>query len=253
MNKISYTKKGHGKVIVLIHGWGMHKGIWAELEKQLVLNHCVYAIDLPGHGESSKVASDRFTLNDIAQQVASIIPANSTLIGWSMGAMVAIKIAVNFPQLVDRLISIAGTPKFTQCHDWECAMPVNVMKLFIYSLEKNVKDTLDRFIGIQVKASDTNRLLLKQLREISFQCAYPSKDVLDAGLIILQTDDLRKQLESMSCPSLWILGEYDTLVPVRISNYLSKLKNARIEIIKKAVHVPFISHTDEAVNMINQT
>lgn len=44
---------GSGAPLVLLHGWGMHGGVWAEVAQQLAEEFCVHVVDLPGHGFSN--------------------------------------------------------------------------------------------------------------------------------------------------------------------------------------------------------
>ena len=49
---------GQGQPLVLIHGWGMHSGVWQPLVKRLSANYMLYLVDLPGMGSSRPVESD---------------------------------------------------------------------------------------------------------------------------------------------------------------------------------------------------
>ena len=44
---------GSGAPLVLIHGWGMHGGVWDNVVPQLAQHFSVHCVDLPGHGYSS--------------------------------------------------------------------------------------------------------------------------------------------------------------------------------------------------------
>ena len=44
---------GEGRPVVLLHGWGMHAGVFKPLAEQLARSNTVAAVDLPGHGESA--------------------------------------------------------------------------------------------------------------------------------------------------------------------------------------------------------
>lgn len=44
---------GSGAPLVLLHGWGMHGGIWSDLAAELAEHHQVHCVDLPGHGFSN--------------------------------------------------------------------------------------------------------------------------------------------------------------------------------------------------------
>ena len=52
VDRYEYRGAGRGGALLLIHGWGMHGGMWGSVAEQLARNFDVYAVDLPGHGFS---------------------------------------------------------------------------------------------------------------------------------------------------------------------------------------------------------
>ena len=70
----------------------MHSGVWGPLVAQLARRHRVHAVDLPGHGHSAPLAS--CTLDGMVAAVAAALAfeeAPLTLLGWSMGGLVAMR------------------------------------------------------------------------------------------------------------------------------------------------------------------
>ncbi len=47
---------GSGAPLVLLHGWGMHGGVWTDVAAQLAQDFRVHSVDLPGHGAERAVA-----------------------------------------------------------------------------------------------------------------------------------------------------------------------------------------------------
>ena len=43
---------GKGPDLVMLHGWGMHAGVWRLVSTSLAANFRVHTVDLPGHGQS---------------------------------------------------------------------------------------------------------------------------------------------------------------------------------------------------------
>ena len=70
-----------GPDLVLLHGWGMHSGAWAEEIPVLARGHRVHAIDLPGHGHSGTEHPGSF--DDAADAIARHMPEGSVACGWS--------------------------------------------------------------------------------------------------------------------------------------------------------------------------
>ena len=50
---LQVERRGDGPDLVLLHGWGMHGGVWDELVPRLAARFRVHVPDLPGHGRST--------------------------------------------------------------------------------------------------------------------------------------------------------------------------------------------------------
>lgn len=107
---ISYLRKGEGSPLLLIHGFGGNAAGWAFIQDALAAKHDTVALDLPGHGASTKQISDG-TLSGQADLVARFITAlgleKVNLIGHSMGGGVALSLAAARPDLVENMVLIA--------------------------------------------------------------------------------------------------------------------------------------------------
>lgn len=100
------------RAIVLLHGIGMGRTVFADLADHLDENQWVLALDLPGFGEAPEPARV-LTMERTADLVAAFLRRrNATpavLVGHSMGTQVAVEVAVRHPELVDRLVLIGPT------------------------------------------------------------------------------------------------------------------------------------------------
>jgi pimeloyl-[acyl-carrier protein] methyl ester esterase len=242
---------GQGKPIVLVHGWAMHTGIWREFAQQLALNYQVTCIDLPGHGRSEKI--DPFTLKRISAELVNAIPEQSCCwLGWSLGATVALDIADRYPERVSSLVLLAGNPSFTQTEQWP-GMDVLLLDDFAGHLNKNCQVTLLRFLSLQVNGMPDPKALLKVLKTSVFECAEPDANTLQGGLAILKQADMRPVLSGLNIPVSVILGGLDTLVPVAVGQKMQQLlPGLELNIIERAGHVPFLSHSRETVAIISR-
>ncbi len=91
--------------IVLLHGFTQTSASWAPVAGPLAEDRQVVAVDLPGHGGSSEV---RLDLTDTAAPVAEV-GGQATYVGYSMGGRVALRLALDRPRLVERLVLIGAT------------------------------------------------------------------------------------------------------------------------------------------------
>jgi len=255
---------GSGAPLLLIHGWGMHGGIWGDVAERLAQHFPVLAVDLPGYGESvdnrGKRQDTRYKAQDpafpsaldaIVDELSAQFSEPLTVCGWSMGGQIAMRWAMREPQQVERLVLVSSTPCFAERDDWQFAMPQHTLLQFAAELEKNHAATLRRFLGLQVRGSEGERELLAILRASLSSRGEPDLDALRGGLEILRDLDLRGVLPKITQPALVIAGERDRLAPPQASHYLAQaMPNARVVEIKGAAHVPFLSHREEFLKQV---
>ncbi|NYF81085.1 alpha/beta fold hydrolase [Granulicella arctica] len=111
-NRIHYyeaqAKGGGGVPLVLIHGLGSRGEDWANLIPTFAANGFhVYAPDLLGYGRSSRPDVDYSIAteeNVVVQFMQAMHLSKASVIGWSMGGWIAMRLALDHPGMVDRLV-----------------------------------------------------------------------------------------------------------------------------------------------------
>lgn len=259
MNSILHSEvKGHGHNIVLLHGWGMHGGLWGGFYELLSKDFKTHAIDLPGFGFSKNIEND-FTLDSLTNVIEEYIDnltSPVTLIGWSLGGLITQNILKRKKVELKDVVLIATTPSFTKKEDWDTAMEQDVFKAFSADLKLDYKKTLKRFLSLQTRGSDLARDDLRKLNEMLIARGEPNINALESGLDILRETDLRTELKN-EIPTLLILGEKDTLVPVSVhKKFEETFPNLEKLILEKSGHAPFISKpeicAEKIKNFINE-
>ncbi len=235
--------RGDGPDVVLLHGWGMHSGIWSELVPVLAARNRVHALDLPGYGASA--ACDSVTLETLAQHVARSAPRRCAVCGWSLGGQIALAWARRAPQQVTRLALIATTPCFAQRDDWPHAVAAKTLHEFAQALTADYGGTLKRFLALQAWGDAQAKEVARRLRETVFARGRPSAAVLQQGLQILVDADLRPHLPAITQPALVVHGDHDRLAPPAAGEYLSRmLPHARLAAVRGGGHAPFVSNPE---------
>jgi len=232
---------GQGPDLVLMHGWSMQSAVWHELAEALAQNFTLHLVDLPGHGQSSWQPGD-LDLPVVLAKMAALLPEQAYYLGWSLGGLISIAFADQFPERVNKLSLIAASPRFVQDETWSCAVEAQVFEQFAANLADNQQQTLQRFLLLQARGAQQSRDTIRQLTEQLANSTPPVTAALQEGLALLINSDLRKELAMLACPLQLIVGDRDTLIPAAVIAEVQQLKaGVDSEIIKGAGHAPFIS------------
>ena len=229
--------------LVLLHGWGLNAEIWHCIREELASHFTLHLVDLPGFGRSRGYGA--LSLDEMAQQVLDAAPQNAVWLGWSLGGLVASQIALSQPERVKALVTVASSPCFSAQEEWPGIKP-DVLAGFQQQLSEDFQRTVERFLALQTMGTDTARKDARTLKQTVLSLPMPEVEVLNGGLELLKTVDLREPLAALTVPHLRIYGYLDGIVPRKVVPLLDSLwPESESQIIAKAAHAPFISHTTE--------
>ncbi|HEY2650490.1 MAG TPA: alpha/beta fold hydrolase [Solirubrobacteraceae bacterium] len=109
--EVTYLAAGAGPLLLLIHGIGGTFENWQGVIEPLAHRHAILAPDLPGHGGSAPGAGD-YSLGALAIGLRDLLLVlghdRATLVGHSLGGGIAMQLAYQFPQLVERLVLVSS-------------------------------------------------------------------------------------------------------------------------------------------------
>lgn len=261
--------RGSGPDLVMLHGWAMHGGVFAPLTDALADDFRVHVVDLPGHGFSTtyplELAAGRFdpspfgrgesgaifNLADCAHQIAALTPP-AIWLGWSLGGLVALRAALDFPERVRGLVLIASSPRFVRGPDWADGVAPEVFAQFAAGLGSDYHATIERFLALETLGSPQAQSELRKLKAQVFARGEPTPSVLRDGLATLDAADLRDDLARLNVPSLWIAGRRDRLVPAHAMQRAAQLAPRAQYLEFNAGHAPFIGHAEPIAAAIRQ-
>lgn len=240
---------GQGPDLVLLHGWGMHSGVWLGVQDVLASRFRLHLIDLPGMGLSP--SCEPYTLERLAREVAGQMPEHATVCGWSFGGEVAMRLALDYPARVDQLILVGSTPCFVNGQAWGNGIAAQVFSDFAAQVAAEYHGSMGRFLGLQAFGGKSSRTQLRELREHFASRPVPALDVLQQALKVLLETDLRGQVSKLDLPVQIIHGDRDTLAPVASAYWMAEhLPMAALNVIHGASHAPFLSHPTEFSDLV---
>ncbi len=113
-NAMHYVSYGEGPPVVFIHGLGGSSNVWHGVMQAMQQHHHGVAMDLRGHGRSQ--SRGKFSIEgwskDIKKLIAHLELPAVTLVGHSLGTLVAQHLAQTSPDTVDQLVLVGGISYF---------------------------------------------------------------------------------------------------------------------------------------------
>ena len=230
----AWRESGSGAPLILIHGWGNSATLFSELMTRLPDCHCL-APDLPGYGAST--AAEQVELTALADDFIRWFDAlgleTITLLGWSLGGMLAQELAARFPARVERLILVATTPRFVSAPDWPHGLADSAVRALARDFKRAPIPTLESFWCRQF--SGEGSIPSPLLPKIELTAAL-------GGLELLRQVDLRSQLSEITMPTLVLHGSHDVIIPIGAGRYLATtLPQALFHEVSGCGHAPFLS------------
>lgn len=180
--EVYYAVYGEGSPIVLLHGGLMSGSSFGPILDTMTENHQVVTVDLQGHGHT--LPFDRpMTFEAMADDVAGIIEYlkldKPAVMGYSLGATTALRLAIQHPNLVSKLINVSAPYNFAEgWHDYNLegmrsmtgAMAEGMMQSPMYAMyaaeapdAKNFPVLLDK-VGDMMRAGFDYSEDVKQLK-----------------------------------------------------------------------------------------
>ncbi len=240
MNRLTVRRLGAGLPLVLIPGWAMHSGVWGDdLVTRLAAHFHLLLVDLPPQYR----ADDAEALVDA---LATLVPQAAWL-GWSLGGQLALQVARRHPSQVTGLVLVASNPRFLAAPGWPGMAPSAFA-----DLEARIREDpgrgLRRFLALAAMGTPAGRLL----RRLWQRRPPPAPEALRAGLAWLRQWDLRAALATLACPTLWLGGVGDGLVPAAALQAAARLSGGHWREVAGGGHVPFLVDPETTAEAIRE-
>lgn len=250
-----YTEGTGGAPIIFLHGWRSEALVWHSIIKNLKLrieNYALYALDLPGFG-NSEMPKNPFTLHDYAKIVKEFIGTlnpphfapqdgaswskqpltlNPIIIGHSFGARIAIKLAAENPTLIQKLVLVgSGGARPWWRHIGMCIAKF-IKPFFIPRFMQPFREKLYRIIG----AED-----------------YVATPKLKKTVLNILHEPLEPLFPRIQTPTIIIWGEKDAVTPLAYGQKIHRdIHDSHFVIIKNAGHFCFLEQPEEFIKILEE-
>ena len=204
----------------MLHGLSGSARWWRYTVPALAQNYAVHVPELVGFGRSKPALRD-FTIAELAAVMAEWLELNglarTRMVGHSMGAQIAIHLASDAPQRIERLVlvSASGIPR--------PRVPAELMRF------------VSEVVPPRAWGSPTF------LPSIVADALRAGPLVLTRATLALISDDVRPRLARIQAPTLLIWGALDPLTPVEHGELMARsIPNSRLIVLAGAAHNPMV-------------
>ena len=252
--EISYKDYGHGRPIVLIHGWPLSKEMWEyQIEDLINAGFRVIKYDRRGFGKSSKPwgSYDYDTLtSDLNTIMEELDLKDAILCGFSMGGGEAVRYLSQYGSTrVSKLVLISAvTPYLQHSNDNPDGVPAEVFEEMMTRMKADRIGFLDEFgknfFGINLLNHPVSAPLLDYYRMLASVAA---PRATQQCAISFATTDFREDLKAINIPTLIIHGDDDQIVPIKVSSdrTATMLPHAIYKVYEGAPHGLFYTHKEQ--------
>jgi pimeloyl-ACP methyl ester carboxylesterase len=234
------------ETIVFVHGAGLDHS-WFALQSRYFGYHGrnVLALDLPGHGRSEGPPIP--TIAGMADWVFSVLDTQEirqvSLVGHSMGALIALEAANRQPERVERIACIG------------VAYPMEVSEAFLEAARNNEQTAFDMETiwghAAQVPLGGNPNPGMWMYGDTLARLARLAPGVLYNDL--KACNDYSGDFANVRCPVLFVLGRRDVMTPPRAAaSLVQKLPNAKTELVELSGHSLMAEAPDATLDALVQ-
>jgi 4,5:9,10-diseco-3-hydroxy-5,9,17-trioxoandrosta-1(10),2-diene-4-oate hydrolase len=244
--RVHYHEAGEGPPVVFLHGSGPGASGWSNFRR----NYPFFAAqgfraivpDAIGFGHSSKPADRDYPLDFLVSATKRLLDAlgitRCALVGNSLGGAMALRLAMDHPELVGRLVLMA---------------PGGLEVREAYMKMEGIRTMMKVFLGPEgITREGMRRVFALQL----FDPATLTEEILDERMEIavtqpkrvlasLSVPHLAPELDKIRCPVLGFWGTADKFCPVSGAMTLAEhVERARVLLLSRCGHWVMVEHTD---------
>ncbi|OCR23880.1 3-oxoadipate enol-lactonase [Pseudomonas syringae] len=243
----SYLATGQGHPVVLIHGVGLNKEMWGGQVVGLAPHYQVIAYDMLGHGASPRPAADT-QLRGYAEQLEELLDhlglAQATVIGFSMGGLVARAFALHFPQRISGMVILNSV--FNRSAEQRAGVIARTSQAAEHGPDANAAEALSRWFSREYQAANPAQIAaIRQVLADNDPQGYLTTYTLFATQDMYRAEDLGR----IQVPTLIATGELDPgSTPEMARQLATHIPGAQVAVLAEQRHMMPV----ESPRLVNQ-
>lgn len=223
--------------LLLLHGFPMDRRMWTPAIALLVEEFHVYAIDLPGFGDSARIAETQ-TMAGMADWLARFMEAAAIappviLCGLSMGGYIALEFAARHPERFSHLV-LCDTKTAADSDEARATRIALADSVAETGMRRIAESMLPKLVAPQSLSRGGE--VISALREMILGCDPASVAAVSRGMAARR--DTTEVVAGLQVPLLSIVGESDSLTsPELMKEFTDVARQGRLVTIPEAGHV----------------
>lgn len=247
--RISYTMRGSGRSVVLLHGYLETGDIWDSLAEMMSDRFRIIAVDLPGHGDSEvhgEIHSMEFLAGVVREVMRDAGEERVMMVGHSLGGYVTLAFVELFPDLLSGYVLFHSHP---HADSPEAIARRNREIAIVRAGRKNIM-----YPGnVSMMFSKENLRLMPAALERAKKIASrnPGEGIIAMLNGMIGRPSRQYILENGTIPLLWILGRHDLYFsPEKAMRDIGLPHNAEVVILECSGHLGFIEETEKSARLL---
>ncbi|MEV5274684.1 alpha/beta fold hydrolase [Streptomyces werraensis] len=253
-NNVRVTGATTGRPVVLVHGFGCDQNMWRLVEPLLAEDHPLVLFDYVGAGRSDLSAwqEDRYSsldgyARDLVEVCEELDLRDAVVVGHSVSAMTGVLAAAAAPGRIGALVMVCPSPRYIDEDDYRGGFSAEDIDELLESLESN-------YLGwsaamAPVIMGNPDRPELGEELTNSFCATDPDIARVFARTTFLS--DSRKDLETVTVPTLILECEQDVIAPPEVGAYVhAAVKGSELVTLDAVGHCPQLSAPEATASAI---
>lgn len=238
--RLYYEARGAGPAVVLVHGGLVDSRLWDDQMGPLARRFRVVRYDLRGYGRSAAATESFSHLEDLRGLLDLLGIEKATLVGLSLGGIIAADFALEHPARVSRLVLVGpGLRGDKQPPPKDAAAAIEAMK---QGAEAFAEATMKRELYAAVRPGTRAHARLRLMLLDSFK----SLSALRPGFLKYPDPPTAERLSDIKAPTLVLIGSRDGANLRNIADTLTRgINGARKVVINRASHHPPVETPQE--------
>jgi len=260
VRKLHYHERGDGDILFLLHGWYQNSlEVFSPYIDHFSKNYKVIVPDLPGHGLSYRDKSSDFSIEDSYSAIVRLLEhlkgesATIHIVGCSLGAYLALKIAIENPDLVENVVLVSLFLDFKQ-NELEIESLIKLSPLALrLALWAKVRKDLFPFDARKSPFWVYNGKMPGRWRHFRQKMdnhpLYAARGYINSFL----TASLLEVVKENSLPTLLIYGQKDRQTPRDFATSLAnKMTRAKLQVIDHSGHSVYLTKSTEVIKFVDE-